>query len=71
MRLAYVEARIILAKLVYTFDWELKNGKDIDWYKDIKLEGFLTLPEVWVKFKPVQGKADGSVNGTARGSVKA
>ncbi|KAF8856700.1 cytochrome P450 [Acephala macrosclerotiorum] len=66
MRLAYVEARIILAKLVYTFDWELKNGKDIDWYRDIKLEGFLTLPEVWVSFKPVHGKHNGTVNGSAK-----
>lgn len=66
MRLAYVEARIILAKLVYTFDWELKNGKDIDWYRDIKLEGFLTLPEVWVIFKPIHGKPNGTVNGSVK-----
>ncbi|KAH6683997.1 cytochrome P450 monooxygenase-like protein [Halenospora varia] len=68
MRLAYLEARIILAKLVYKFDWELKNGKDIDWYRDIKLEGFLTLPELWVTFKPVHGKANGNENESAKAS---
>lgn len=60
MRLAYLESRILLAKLVYTFDWELKNGADIDWYRDIKLEGFLTLPDVYVKFSHVKGKANGA-----------
>lgn len=53
MRLAYLEARVILAKLVYALDWELVSGEKIDWYRDIKLEGFLTLPQVWVKFRPV------------------
>ncbi|KFY06587.1 hypothetical protein V492_07927 [Pseudogymnoascus sp. VKM F-4246] len=59
MRLAYLESRILLAKLVYTFDWELGNGADIDWYRDIKLEGFLTLPDVFVKFSHVKGEANG------------
>ena len=46
----------MLAKLVHGFDWELVGGEAIHWYRDIKLEGFLTLPDVWVRFVPVGGK---------------
>lgn len=63
MRLAYLESRILLAKLVYTFDWELTNGDQIDWYRDIKLQGFLTLPDVFVRFTPREGAK--KVNGQA------
>ncbi|KAJ5889437.1 cytochrome P450 [Penicillium tannophilum] len=58
MRLAYLESRILLAKLAYTFDWELTNGEQIDWYRDIRLQGFLTLPDVAVRFTPRE-KANG------------
>ncbi|KAL4783539.1 cytochrome P450 [Aspergillus varians] len=58
MRLAYLESRILLAKLAYTFDWELTNEEKIDWYRDIRLQGFLTLPDVFVRFTPRE-----SVNG--------
>lgn len=60
IRLAYLETRIAIARIVYTFDWELTNGAKIDWYKDIHLEGFLTLPDVFVKFIPVQKRANGA-----------
>ncbi|GLI77212.1 hypothetical protein PoHVEF18_005498 [Penicillium ochrochloron] len=63
MRLAYLESRILLAKLAYTFDWELTNGDQIDWYRDIKLQGFLTLPDVSVRFTPREGAK--KVNGQA------
>lgn len=55
MRFAHLESRIVLAKLAYTFDWELTNEGQIDWYRDIRLQGFLTLPDVFVRFTPRVG----------------
>lgn len=52
MRLAYLESRLLIAKLIYVFDWELTNGDKIDWLKDIKMTGFMSLPDVYVKFSP-------------------
>ncbi|KAL2864248.1 cytochrome P450 [Aspergillus lucknowensis] len=62
MRLAYLESRILLAKLAYTFDWEITNAGDVDWYRDIRLQGFLTLPDVYVRFTP----REKGVNGHAK-----
>lgn len=58
MRLAYLESRLLIAKLIYVFDWELTNGDKIDWLKDIKMTGFMSVPDVYVKFSPQTGCLD-------------
>jgi cytochrome P450 len=39
INLAYMEMRIILARMVYEFGWELvSRDRDIDWERDSKLK---------------------------------
>ncbi|RTE68029.1 hypothetical protein BHE90_017594 [Fusarium euwallaceae] len=51
INLAYLEARIILASMVYTFDWELVN-KDLEWFMEVRLWALWEKPELLVRFHP-------------------
>lgn len=47
-QLAYLEARIVLASLVFSYDWELINN--VDWLADIKLRTLWDKPALRVRF---------------------
>lgn len=49
--LAYMELRIILANLVFAYDWELVN-KELDWFRDARFYGIWQKPALVVKFHP-------------------
>lgn len=51
INLAYLEMRIIIAKMVYHFDWELVNT-DVDFFKEAKLFLLWKKPAVMVRFHP-------------------
>jgi len=51
INLAYMEMRIILARLVWEFDWELIS-QDVDWERDTMLRVLWQKPELRVRFKP-------------------
>ncbi|RSL78113.1 hypothetical protein CEP52_017664, partial [Fusarium oligoseptatum] len=51
INLAYLEARIILASMVYTFDWELVN-KELEWFTEVRLWTLWEKPELLVRFHP-------------------
>lgn len=52
INLAYMEMRVVLAKLAWEFDWELKS-KELVWERDSKLLTLWKKPEVRVEFKAV------------------
>lgn len=52
----YMQARVVLAKLVWYFDSELVNGDKIDWERDNTLNAIWVRPDVWVRFTPSGGK---------------
>ncbi|KAF4471556.1 Isotrichodermin C-15 hydroxylase [Fusarium albosuccineum] len=62
--LAYLEARVILATMVYLFDWEL-GDKDLDWFQQAKLFTFWRKPKLMVRFYPRHG-LDGSESNRRR-----
>ncbi len=49
--LAYMELRIILASMVFAYDWEWVNT-ELDWFKSIRFYGMWEKPAVIVKFHP-------------------
>ncbi|UPK92731.1 hypothetical protein LCI18_003666 [Fusarium solani-melongenae] len=49
INLAYLEARIVLAHMVYAYDWELVN-KDLEWFKEVRLWTLWEKPELYVRF---------------------
>jgi len=51
INLAYLELRIILAKMVWTYNWELVS-KDVDWLRDSTLYILWKKPEMRVRFHP-------------------
>ena len=51
--MAYVQGRIVLAKMIWYFDWELVNKGQVDWQRDLKLYAILEKPPVIVKYTPV------------------
>ncbi|RSM01226.1 hypothetical protein CEP52_008654 [Fusarium oligoseptatum] len=51
INLAYLEARIVLAYMIYAYDWELVN-KDLEWFKEVKLWTLWEKPELYVRFHP-------------------
>lgn len=53
MNVGYMEARIVLAKLAWHFDWALMNGSSVDWERDCKLYAMWEKPDVYVKFTKV------------------
>lgn len=48
--MSYVQAKAVLAKLIWTFDMELANGDDIDWERDCKLYALWVRPSVFMRF---------------------
>jgi len=50
INLAYMEMRIILARLVWEFDWELLS-KEVDWERDTEVKLLWRKPELKVRFK--------------------
>ena len=51
INLAYMEMRIILARLVWEFDWELLST-EVDWERDNEVKTLWRKPELRVLFKP-------------------
>ncbi|KAH6951099.1 cytochrome P450 [Ilyonectria sp. MPI-CAGE-AT-0026] len=51
INLAYLEARMILATMVYSYDWELVD-KEVDWFEQVKLLTFWRKPKLLVRFHP-------------------
>jgi cytochrome P450 len=51
INLAYIEMRIILARMVFEFDWELVS-RDVDWERDTILKILWQKPELRVRFRP-------------------
>lgn len=49
MNLAYMEMRVLLARLVLEFEWDLIN-KDLDWRRDVEVYILAKKPEVRVRF---------------------
>lgn len=54
--LANLELRVILAKLVYLFNWEalqeLGPGKEVHWSRDIRVQFLWAKPELRVRYTP-------------------
>jgi cytochrome P450 len=48
----YMQARVVLAKLVWYLDCELLNGDEIDWERDNTLSAIWVRPSVWIRYKP-------------------
>ncbi|PLB47126.1 cytochrome P450 [Aspergillus steynii IBT 23096] len=51
--LAWVEMRIVLAKTVLAFDWELDEGGD--WVEEARLKQLWKKPPLKIRFRPVGG----------------
>lgn len=51
---AYMQARLILAKLLWKFDMELTNGPQVDWERDLKLHATWSRPHFWVRLTKAQ-----------------
>ncbi|KAI8623144.1 cytochrome P450 [Xylariaceae sp. FL1651] len=51
MGLTFLEMRIMLAKLVWLYDWEL-DSRSRDWLKGLKLNFMWRKPELLVRFSP-------------------
>ncbi|KAI9776748.1 MAG: hypothetical protein M1839_009392 [Geoglossum umbratile] len=53
INLAYMEMRLTLARLVWTFDMRANAGtKTIDWEDDARFEGFWNIPSPMIHFDP-------------------
>lgn len=52
--MGYMQARILFAKMVWMFDWELLNKGEVDWERDLKLYAIWEKPPVIVKYTPVK-----------------
>lgn len=52
INLAYLEMRVTLAKVVFTFDWELESPKVEDWNRVCKVFGLWKKPPLMVKCIP-------------------
>ncbi|KAL1598982.1 hypothetical protein SLS60_008128 [Paraconiothyrium brasiliense] len=51
INLAYMELRVILAKMVWTYEWEMVD-KNIDWVQDNKMYLLWKKPEMKMRFHP-------------------
>ncbi|KAI1343575.1 cytochrome P450 [Xylariaceae sp. FL0016] len=51
MGLAYMEMRLVLAKLVWNYDWELDDACR-GWWDGLRLEFMWRKPELYVHFRP-------------------
>lgn len=55
---AWWQARLLLAKVLWTFDLELVPGQNINLDKALRVYGMYIKPEVWVRFLPVSRDRD-------------
>lgn len=44
--MGYMQGRIILAKMIWRFDWEHVNKGEVDWERDLKLYAIWEKPPV-------------------------
>ncbi|KAF9779050.1 hypothetical protein IL306_002819, partial [Fusarium sp. DS 682] len=51
VNLAYLESSLILATIVYTFDWELVD-KSLDWFERVELTSFWKKPQLFIRYHP-------------------
>ncbi|RBA12929.1 hypothetical protein FPRO05_13983 [Fusarium proliferatum] len=56
-KLAYMEARTILAMMIYMYDWELVNP-ELDWFNQLRFHMTWKKPELLVRFHPRSKKQD-------------
>jgi cytochrome P450 len=54
INLAYLELRVILAKMVWAYEWEMVD-KDVDWVRDNKMYLLWMKPEMKMRFHPRAG----------------
>ncbi|KAL8968771.1 MAG: hypothetical protein Q9197_004705 [Variospora fuerteventurae] len=55
--MAYQVLRAMFAKLCWRFDWELVNGEQVDWDRDLRLYFIWQKPAVRVRLTGYEGKA--------------
>lgn len=58
--MGYMQGRIILAKMIWSFDWELLNKGQVNWLRDLRLYAIWAKPPVVVKYTrkfPGEGRA--------------
>jgi cytochrome P450 len=51
IKLAYMEARTILSKMVYAYDWEMINP-ELRWFEEVKFCMIWKKPKLLVRFSP-------------------
>lgn len=51
--MGYMQGRIILAKMIWSFDWELLNKGQVNWLRDLRLYAIWEKPPVIVKYTSV------------------
>ncbi|KAG4271458.1 hypothetical protein FPRO04_14680 [Fusarium proliferatum] len=56
-KIAYMEARTILAMMVYTYNWELVNA-DLQWFEEVRFHMTWKKPQLLVRFHPRQQKPE-------------
>ena len=59
--MAYMELRILLAKMVWWFDWEMAEenwAKEVDWERDTKMYTLWKKPALMVRFTTVAGRVE-------------
>ncbi|KLU82006.1 isotrichodermin C-15 hydroxylase [Magnaporthiopsis poae ATCC 64411] len=49
--MAYRQARVLMAKMAWKLDWELVNGDEFDWQRDLRLYATYTRPEYRARFR--------------------
>ncbi|KAI1176374.1 cytochrome P450 [Nemania sp. FL0916] len=50
--MGYMQARLVLAKMIWGLEWEHANAGQVDWERDARLYAIWEKPPVLVKFKP-------------------
>ncbi len=50
---SWMQTRLFIAKVLWTFDLEMVPGQDVDWERDFRLWAMWQKPEVFVRFVPV------------------
>ena len=48
-----MQSRIVLAKMIWQFDWEWVNEGQVEWERDVKLYSLWEKPSVIVRYTPV------------------
>ncbi|RAH76706.1 cytochrome P450 [Aspergillus japonicus CBS 114.51] len=57
--MGYMQARILLAKMIWEFDWELLNQGEVNWERDLHLYAIWEKPPVIVRYTPVSRPSAG------------